>query len=68
MDVLNEICDEQKKIICTSEPLMKALTNSIDEIEEIEVKKCWEELEKAKEISKNSDSSERLMSIRGQAI
>ena len=37
MDVLDEICDEQKKRICASEPLMKALTNSI---EEIEVNKC----------------------------
>jgi len=61
MDVLDKICNEQKERICVSEPLMKALTNSIDEIKEIEVKKCWEELEKAKEISKNSDQEEEKL-------
>jgi len=61
MDVLDKICDEQKERICASEPLTKALTNSIDGIEDIKVNKCWEELEKPKQISKNSDQEQEKL-------
>jgi len=57
VDVLDEICTEQQTRLCTSEPLMKALINNLEELnewEEEEVKECWEELGKAKEIPESS--------------
>jgi len=58
MDALDEVYNEQKERICIIDPLMKALTNNIDETEDIEVKKCWEELVNAKEIEKNIDQKQ----------
>jgi len=57
VDVLDEICTEQQTRLCTSEPLMKALSNNLEELnewEEEEVKECWEKLGKAKEILESS--------------
>jgi len=57
VDVLDEIYTEQQTRLCTSEPLIKALTSNIEELNEWaeeEVKRCWEELGKAKEVPENS--------------
>jgi len=57
VDVLDEICTEQQTRLCTSEPLMKALINNLEELnewEEEEVRECWEKLGKAKEILESS--------------
>ena len=43
VDVLDEICTEQQTRLCTSEPLMKALINNLEELnewEEEEVREC----------------------------
>jgi len=61
MDALDEVHNEQKERICASEPLMKALTNNINETKDIEVNNCWEELEKTKEIEKNSDQKQEKL-------